>query len=127
MLSTSLSQDLYKGFARPTASDTEVLSVARWAAIVSGVLGTIVAILSESIAGALSFFYTLLTVSLFVPVIGGLYLRRFSSTEALASIAGGIGLTLLVPLNRGERGLAGFAPAMCGLVGAGLALSLIHI
>ena len=121
MLSTSLSQDLYKGFARPTASDTEVLSVARWAAIVSGVLGTIVAILSESIAGALSFFYTLLTVSLFVPVIGGLYLRRFSSTEALASIAGGIGLTLLVQLNRGEQGLAGFTPAMCGLVGAGLA------
>ena len=44
MLSTSLSQDLYKGFARPTASDTEVLSVARWAAIVSGVLGTSVLI-----------------------------------------------------------------------------------
>ena len=83
MLSTSLSQDLYRRFVRPSATDSDILRVARWAAVCGGALGTSLAIVSESIAGALSFFYTLLTVSLFVPVIAGLYLRRLSAPEAV--------------------------------------------
>ena len=39
MLATSLSQDLYRRFVRPDASDAQVLRVARWAAVAGGALG----------------------------------------------------------------------------------------
>jgi len=39
MLTTSLSQDLYKRFLNPEASDARVLTVARLATLVSGALG----------------------------------------------------------------------------------------
>ena len=45
-------------------------------AIVAGAVGTALAIVSPSIIGVLSIFYTLLGVSLFVPILAGLYLRR---------------------------------------------------
>lgn len=121
MLSTSLSQDLYRRFVRPTASDADLLRAARWAAIVGGVLGTGLAIVSESIVDALEFFYTLLSVSLFVPVIAGLYRRHVGSTEALAAIAGGVSLAAVVQISTAGQGVGGLTPAMCGLVAAGVA------
>ena len=64
-------------------------------------------------------FYSLLGVSLFVPVLGGLYSRRAGQTEALGSIAAGV-LTLLVV----RFGVAGRAPwldpTLTGLVAAAL-------
>ena len=121
MLSTSLSQDLYLRFVRPAASDADLLRAARWAAIAGGVLGTGLAIVSESIVDALEFFYTLLSVSLFVPVIAGLYRRRVGSTEALAAIAGGVSLAAVVQISTAGQGVGGLTPAMCGLVAAGVA------
>ena len=44
MLSTSLSQDLYRRFVSPAATDTQVLRVARWAAVAGGILGTALAV-----------------------------------------------------------------------------------
>src|SRR5206468_10447183 len=44
MLTTSLSQDLYKRFANPRATDVQVLRVARWTTIVAGSLATAIAI-----------------------------------------------------------------------------------
>ncbi|HUF76451.1 MAG TPA: sodium:solute symporter family protein, partial [Longimicrobiales bacterium] len=43
MLATSLSKDLYKRYAAPSASDEQVLSVARKAALLGGLLGTLLA------------------------------------------------------------------------------------
>ena len=51
VLSTSLSQDLYRRFVRPSATDADLLRVARWAAACGGAMGTGLAIVSESIAG----------------------------------------------------------------------------
>src|SRR5439155_8503238 len=68
MLTTSLSQDLYKRFANPDASDARVLSVARWATIVSGAAGVALAWSSEDVIETLQIFYTLLGVGLFVPI-----------------------------------------------------------
>ena len=39
MLTTSLSQDLYKRFVNPAATDARVLRVARWTAVASGAVG----------------------------------------------------------------------------------------
>jgi SSS family solute:Na+ symporter len=90
MLATSLSKDLYKRFVRPEASDTEVLRVARAAAVLGGGLGIALAILLSSVIASLTIFYSVLSVSLFVPVVAGLHSRRPGVPEAIAAIAGGV-------------------------------------
>jgi solute:Na+ symporter, SSS family len=87
MLSTSLSQDLYKRFVKPAATDRDVLQVARFAAVAGGALGVIIAIRMADLVAALTIFYSLVGVSLFVPVVAGLGGRRGGTPEALASIA----------------------------------------
>ena len=76
MLATSLSKDLYNRFVRPEATDRQVLNVARWAAVAGGVGGVVLALLLQTVQQALDIFYALLTVSLMVPIVGGLYVRR---------------------------------------------------
>jgi SSS family solute:Na+ symporter len=125
MLSTSLSQDLYRRFVNPRASDARVLLVARWAAVVGGALGVLLAIVSPTVIGALSIFYTLLGVCLFVPVVAGLYVRRVGTPEALAAIAAGVALMLATHLATGGRGLGVASPALVGLAAGGLACAFV--
>ncbi len=98
MLSTSLSKDLYKRFYHPEASDTRVLQVSRLAAVAGGCLGVLLAIALPSVIGSLSVFYSLLSVSLFVPVIAGLHSRRAGTPEALAAIGAGVAVLLTARL-----------------------------
>lgn len=125
MLSTSLSKDLYKRFVNPAADDRRVLLVARLAALAGGAAGVILAILLETVIGALSIFYSLLGVSLFVPVVGGLYTRRAGAPEALASIAAGIGTLLIVTYTTGGRGFGLLNPNLLGLVAAAIAFFVV--
>jgi SSS family solute:Na+ symporter len=125
MLSTSLSQDLYRGYLRPDASDDQVLRVARLAAVSGGTLGVLLAIVSPSVIGALSIFYTLLGVCLFVPMMAGLYVRRAGTPEALAAIAGGVMVMLAVHLATGGRGFGAFSPALAGLAASALAAAVV--
>jgi SSS family solute:Na+ symporter len=125
MLATSLSQDLYKRFINPAASDRDVLNVARLASIAGGVLGVIVALLSKTIVDALSVFYTLLGVSLFVPVVAGLFMQRPRAAEALAAIAGGVIVVISVQLWTGGQPIGVFTPAMCGLAAAIVAFAAV--
>jgi SSS family solute:Na+ symporter len=115
MLSTSLSKDLYKRFVNPGADDRRVLLVARLAAVAGGIGGVVLAILLQTVIGALSIFYSLLSVSLFVPVIGGLFVRRAGAPEALASMAAGIATLLLVTYTAGARGYGPLNPNLLGL------------
>jgi len=94
MLSTSLSEDLYKRFVRPEASDRQVLRVARSAAVLGGGTAVALALGLPSVIGALSVFYTLLGVSLFVPLVVGLHSRRPGTPEALTAI--GVGVAVVV-------------------------------
>ena len=118
MLATSLSQDLYKRFVNPAATDRQVLLVARLASVAGGVLGVVVASLSKTIVDALSIFYTLLGVSLFVPIVAGLYMRRPRGGDALAAIAGGVIAVVAAQLWNGGAAIGVFTPAMIGLVAA---------
>jgi SSS family solute:Na+ symporter len=95
MISTSASQDLYKRFLRPEASDAQLLRVARLSAVGGGLIGVALAIVLQTVIGALTIFYSLLVVTLFVPILGGLYLTRARSAEALAAIACGV-LTMFI-------------------------------
>src|SRR5262249_36849252 len=72
MLTTSLSQDFYLRFLNPAADDRRVLRVARLTAVASGTLGTLLAIALGSVVTALTIFYTLIGVSLFIPIVAGL-------------------------------------------------------
>src|SRR5438093_3243755 len=118
MLTTSLSQDLYKRFVNPSASDALILRVTRATALVSGVVGVTLAVLLGSVLNALTIFYSLLSVSLFVPIVGGLYVRRTTTGAALAAIATGVGVMLIVHLATGGRGWSVVTPPFGGLVAA---------
>jgi solute:Na+ symporter, SSS family len=121
MLATSLSQDLYKRFIDPRASDLRLLRVARFAALVGGACGVGVALLAETIYQVLSIFYTLLSVSLFVPVVVGVYARRFGTPEAVAGILAGVSVVASARLWPSGLGLT---PALQGLV-ASIAAALL--
>lgn len=122
MLSTSTSQDLYKRFLNPGASDRQLLRVARGTAIVGGATGIVLSILLQSVISAVVTFYSLLVVTLFVPIVAGLYTRRAGSTAALAAIAAGVA-TLLV-LAFGIQRRPWLNPATFGLLAAAAAFAV---
>ncbi|MFV1987821.1 MAG: sodium:solute symporter family protein [Gemmatimonadota bacterium] len=127
MLSTSLSKDLYKRFVNPEATDGQVLRVARGAALVGGLLGVALAVVLPSVIGSLTIFYSLLSVSLFVPVVAGLYLRRPGTVEAFAAIGAGLGALLVARL----AGLAEMSrllePTLVGLVISAIAFAGVYL
>jgi solute:Na+ symporter, SSS family len=118
MLTTSLSQDLYKRFVNPSAPDARVLSVARWTSVVAAALGVALAIALGSVVDALTIFYSLLTVSLFVPVVAGLFVARTTSLGALGSIGGGVVMMLIVHFATGGKGWHVLTPSLAGLIAA---------
>jgi SSS family solute:Na+ symporter len=118
MLTTSLSQDLYKRFVNRSADERQVLFVARVTTIVAGALGTALAIVSPTVIGVLTIFYTLLGVSLFVPILGGLYVPRATTRHALVAMTLGVGTVLSVQLSTGGRGYGRWTPALIGLMAA---------
>ena len=125
MLSTSLSKDLYKRFVHPAATDKQVLLAARLAAVAGGVGGVILAIQLETVIGALGIFYSLLSVTLFVPVIGGLVTRRAGAPEALASMTAGIVTLLFVVYTTGGHGYGLLNPNLLGLAASALAFGAV--
>ena len=125
MLSTSLSQDLYRRFLRPGATDQQVLSVARGAAIGGGIAGIGLAAIIPTVIGALSIFYGLLTVVVFVPIVAALHLRRAGPPEALASVLAGVTVLVATHLHTGGAALAGWRPETLGLGTAGAAFALV--
>jgi solute:Na+ symporter, SSS family len=124
MLATSLSQDLYRRFVAPGASDRRLLGVARGAAVAGGTAGVALAVFSPSIIAALSVFYGLLGVTLFVPVVAGLHLRRTGPIEALASIGAGVSVALALRLAGITR--LGFAsPELAGILAAAAGFAVV--
>jgi SSS family solute:Na+ symporter len=118
MLTTSLTQDFYRQYVNRSASDGQMLRLARWTAVVSGAFGTALAIVLGSVVNALTIFYTLIGVSLFVPILAGLYTRRTSSTGALVTMSAGVCAALAVHAMTGGRGWGGVTPAIAGLAAA---------
>ena len=78
--------------------------------------GTPTFLVAQTIIGTLSFFYSVLGVCLFVPVVAGLNFGRFGRTEAIAAISGGVIVMLALQLSTSGAGARGVTPAMAGLV-----------
>jgi SSS family solute:Na+ symporter len=118
MLSTSLVVDLYKTFLNPTVSERKLLFASRMAAIGAGCAGVVLAGLLPSIIAAVTVFYGLLAVSLFVPVLFGLYWKKVTANAVLASIGCAIATTLLVSRYSGGNGWWLLSPQATGIVAA---------
>jgi SSS family solute:Na+ symporter len=125
MITTSMSQDLYKRFIAPESDEQRILLVARVTTVAAGAIGTAIAIVSPTVIGVLSIFYTLLGVSLFVPLVGGLYIRAAGTPEALTAIACGVAAMLSVQFTTAGRGAWGFTPALAGIVIAAIGFTLV--
>jgi len=127
MLTTSLSQDLYKRFLNPAADDRRLLSVTRAAAIGCGAVAVLIAIVSPTIIAVIGIFYALLGVSLFVPILAGLYSRRAGTPEAIAAIAAGVVTMAAVQLTTGGQGVAGLTPALVGILSATVGFTIVFL
>jgi SSS family solute:Na+ symporter len=120
MLTTSMSKDIYKRHINPGATDRQLLRVARISAVLGGAAGVVLSIYLFTVIGALTIFYSTVIVSLFVPIIGGLYISRADRHAALASIAAGL-VTLFVVRVLVVARYPAVDPVLAGLAAASLA------
>ncbi len=118
MLSTSLAVDLYKTFLNPTISQRNLLIASRLCSVAAGIIGILFAAVLPSIIAAVSIFYSLIAVALFVPVIAGLYSRRVLSSAALTSIVAAVGVTVVIRQLTGNAGYGIFSPPAIGIATA---------
>jgi SSS family solute:Na+ symporter len=118
MLSSSLSVDLYKRFLEPGASQAQLLKVSRFAAIIGGVLGILIALALPSIIAALTIFYGLLAVALFVPTLFGLYSSRPQAGTAVETILLSVLVTVVVYIVTGGAGIGILTPYAVGILAA---------
>jgi SSS family solute:Na+ symporter len=122
MLSTSLAVDLYKTFLNPSVSQKKLLTVSRLTSAGAGVIGIVLASVLPSIIAAISIFYGLIAVSLFVPVVAGLYSRRVLSSAAIASILSAIAATVLTIRLTHNQGIGVFSPQAIGIATAAVVM-----
>lgn len=122
MLSTSLTVDFYKTFVKPDISQKDLLKASRVASVGAGLAGILAAIVLPSIIAAISIFYSLIAVALFVPVLAGLYSKRVLSSAAIASIVSAITITVTVMLLTQNRGFGFVSPAAIGILAAGVVM-----
>ena len=117
MLSTSLSKDLYKRIVNPAATPEQVLRVARIAALIGGSAGMLLAIfVVKEIIDALYVFYSIVGATLLVPVVGGLYIRKAGTRDALAAII--VGMAALLTMQYGTDRTGWQNPNLWGLIGS---------
>jgi len=124
MLATSASRDLYRGFVRPDASDRELLRVARVAAIIGGACGIGIAMMYGSVRASVGVFYAVLTVTLSVPLVGGLFVGRGRRVQGVAALSSGIPVLLLVHVLTEGRGYGIVSPVLAGVLASAAAFLL---
>ena len=127
MLSTSLSKDIYKRYVAPDASDSQVLRVARLAAIAGGILGVALTLVLPTVIDSILIFYSILSVSLFVPVVAGLYTRRAGVPEALAAIGLGVTTLLVTEFANVSDISAWLNPTALGILASGAVFALVFL
>jgi SSS family solute:Na+ symporter len=125
MLSTSGGRDLYKGFMRRNATDAEVLRAARVMAIVGGALGFALTFVLPTVVDALRTFYSILVVSLFAPILGGLFLPRGGRWGALAAMVVGVSVLAATSIATGGAGYGWATPAFLGLTSSAVTYFLL--
>jgi SSS family solute:Na+ symporter len=127
MLATSGARDIYKGLFRPDASDAELLRAARVMAVVGGVVGFGLTFVYTSVVGALTLFYSLMVVTLFAPILGGLFFPQAGRWAALAAMVVGVATLLVTSVVTGGAGYGWVTPPFLGLVTSGFTYLILAI
>ena len=118
MLATSGSRDLYKRI-RPKATDPDLLRAARLAAIAGAALGLVLSMMHRSVIDALGTFYAVMVVTLFVPVLAGLYARSTTRRQGLVSLVG-VPVLALVHFATNGAGYGPLTPVVAGVLASAL-------
>jgi SSS family solute:Na+ symporter len=116
MLATSGARDFYRGILKPSATDREVLRVARWLAVAGGAVGFALTFYMDSVVSAITLFYQLMIVTLFAPILGGLLLPRAGRWCALAAMLVGVATLATTAIATGGAGWGWAPPHFLGLV-----------
>ena len=127
MLTTSVSRDFVQTALRRDLSDGGLLRIARATAVIAGAVGIVLALWLESILAALEIFYSLLAVSLFVPILAGLYSSQPKTGAALAAMATAVPATAALHLLTRGAGLGVFTPAALGILFSAVIFSLFAL
>ncbi len=122
MLATSGSRDLYRRL-KPAATDRDLLHAARWSAIAGAILGLALAMMHRSVIAALTTFYAVMVVTLFVPMLAGLYSARTSRRRGLASLIG-VPVLAIVHFTTGGAGFGALTPVVSGVMASALAFAI---
>jgi SSS family solute:Na+ symporter len=109
MLSTSGARDLYKKFVNRDADDAQLLTAVRAIAVAAGIVGYMLTFVLGTVIGALQVFYSVMVVSLFVPILATLILKRPTVPAAYASVVAGNAALFVVAWLTGGHGY-GWAP-----------------
>lgn len=127
MLSTSVARDLVEPLNGGEMSDGALLKTTRITAAAAGLLGGVIALQLDSILAALTIFYSLLTVSLFVPLLAGLYSTRPGPAAALAGMTAGVCTTLAAHAASDGLGWGIANPAAVGIVSGAVFFGLFSL
>ena len=127
MLSTSLAVDFYKTFLKPDLSQRQMLLASRIASAGAGVAGILLATVLPSIIAAVSIFYGLIAVALFVPVLAGVYARGVLSAAALTSIILAVLSTVLTIRLTAGHGVGWLSPQAIGILTAAVVMVLFRV
>ena len=122
MLATSGSRDLYAGFVNRSASDGEVLRMARILAIVGAITGVGLAFVFSSVEAALQTFYSILTVTMFVPVVAALHMG-VRGRDGFASVTAGLATFAIVYLLTAGAGYGILSPTLAGILASAIAFA----
>lgn len=126
MLATSAARDLYAGFLHRRATDAQILRAARLAAIAGALAGIALAFVFSSVVAALDAFYSILTVTLFVPVIAALHAKT-RQVDGLAAVACGLPVLLAVYVLTDARGYGFVTPALAGILASAAGFGVAKI
>ena len=105
MLSSSISNDLYKTFFKPDITDKELLKFSRVTTLICGILGVLFFFFFLNIITALQIFYSLMTVSMGAPFLVGLFCDKASTKGAFTSAIAGVTTTLVLQFAYAGKGL----------------------
>jgi SSS family solute:Na+ symporter len=127
MLATSGARDFYRGFIRPAATDADVLRVARFLAFTGCIVGFLLTFVFDSVASALTMFYSTMVVTLFAPTLGALFLPHAGRWSARAAMLVGVTTLFTLHVATGGAGYGWASPSFLGVIASGLTYVILAV
>lgn len=116
-LGTIVMEDIYRPHIKPQATDAQMLRVAQWTTLISGILTATCACVYRDIVGILEFVYDFWAPTMVIPFLYGIFCyQRHQVPAVVASMLTGLSSTIIWKWGCGSPG--GFSPALFGFLTA---------